>query len=176
MRLSLFFWGIGFCFVLLQATLLQIFSRGSAVPDLTLILCVYLALNRPTVAAVWTTFFLGYAVDVLSSPVLGVNAFALSCVFLVGSLSSRYIWARSNLISMVVVFAAVWLKVAALQLVWPLFEQLDDPWTMGLSAVSWEAGWSALASPALFVFLRYAQSRLEPVRNAATLRHVYSRI
>lgn len=176
MRLSLLFWGIGLCFVLLQATLLQILNQASRVPDLTLVLCVYWALNRPTIAAVWTTFFLGYSIDVLSSPVLGVSAFSLSCVFLVGYLSSRYLWARSNLISMVVVFAAVWLKMGALLLVWPLFEHLDNPWVVGLGAVFWEAGWSALAAPVLFMFLRYTQSRFEPARNAASLRYVYSRV
>ena len=92
MRLSLLFITAGFLVVLLQTTVLHLLPLGRFVPDLALVLCVYLGLNHPTVGAVFGTFVLGYSVDVFSTGVLGPNAFAFSLVFLAVYLSSRAIW------------------------------------------------------------------------------------
>ena len=80
MNVSLAFFGIGLVFVVLQSTVLHLASWTPIIPDLTLILCVYWALNRPRVEAVWATFLLGYAIDILSSPQPGVNALAFTAV------------------------------------------------------------------------------------------------
>jgi rod shape-determining protein MreD len=73
------------------------------VPDLILVLCVYWGLYCPSVAAVVGAFALGYSVDVVSSPILGLNAFAMSLVFLAVYLSSRSIWLQNPLVSAIVV-------------------------------------------------------------------------
>ena len=86
MKLSLLLFVIGLLMVLLQTTFLHFFPL---VPDLILVLCVYWGLHHPTVGAVLASFVLGYSVDVVSSPILGINAFAMSLVFLAVYLSSR---------------------------------------------------------------------------------------
>jgi len=167
MKVSVFLFGTGLLLVLAQATVLHLLPWDPIVPDLTMILCVYWALYRPTVGAVWGTFVLGCAIDILSSPLLGVNAFALSLVFLLALLSSRYVWARGYLMSATVVFVATWVRVGAMALVSPLFQGLEASWAVVVNSVVWEAFFSALIAPAFFAVLRFLQNRLDPVRNAS---------
>src|SRR5918996_1957738 len=108
MKLSLSFFVVGVLLVLLQTTFLHLLPIGPVVPDLVLVLCVYLGLHHPTVGAALGSFLLGYSVDVVSSHLLGLNAFAMSLVFLAVYLSSRSIWIQNPLVtSFVVLLAAV---------------------------------------------------------------------
>ncbi len=174
MNLSLVYFAIGLTFVVLQATVLHLASWTPIIPDLTLILCVYLALNRPRVDAVWTTFLLGYAIDMLSSPQPGVNAMAFSAVFLVVYLAFRYVWAKGPLISAITVFVAVWLKVGALIAISPLFELSAGNWMVVGDAVLREAIFSACIAPPLFLMLRSIQNRMEIVKKPPSLANASS--
>jgi len=164
MKLSLLFFLAGFIVVLLQTTFLHLFPLGPIVPDLILVLCVYWGLNHPTVGAVWGAFLLGYAVDVFSSPVLGLNAFAMSLVFLAVYLSSRRIWIHSPLLSAAVVFFASWVKGAALILVGTFFLAAEGLWIGVLKYIFLEALVAAILAPGVFSLLRRGQSFLEEVR------------
>ncbi|HEV8343334.1 MAG TPA: rod shape-determining protein MreD [Candidatus Binatia bacterium] len=164
MKLSLLFLLFGFLLVLLQTTFLHLFPLDPVVPDLILVLCVYWGLNHPTVGAVLGSFILGYSVDVFSSPVLGLNAFAMSLVFLAVYLSSRCIWIHNSLLSAGVVFFASWIKGVALIIAWNLFLTGDGPWMGFLKYVFLEALIAAILAPALFSLLRRGQNYLETAR------------
>ncbi|HLC25583.1 MAG TPA: rod shape-determining protein MreD [bacterium] len=164
MKLSLLFLLAGFLVVLLQTTFLHLLPLGPIVPDLILVLCVYWGLNHPTVGAVLGSFLLGYSVDVFSSPVLGLNAFAMSLVFLAVYLSSRCIWIHNPLLSAAVVFLASWIKGAALIMVGTLFLAVDGLWMGVLKYIFLEALIAAMLAPAVFSLLRRGQSYLEEVR------------
>ena len=118
MKLSLSFFVVGLLLMLLQTTFLHLLPLGPVVPDLILVLCVYWGLYHPTVGAALGSFLLGYSVDVVSSPILGLNAFAMSLVFLAVYLSSRSIWLHHPVVSSIVVLLASLVKGAALILVW----------------------------------------------------------
>ena len=169
MNVSLVFFGIGLVFVVLQSTVLHLASWTPIIPDLTLILCVYWALNHPRAEAVWATFLLGYAIDILSSPQPGVNALAFSAVFLAVYVVFRYIWASGPLVSALTVFAAVWLKVATLIVISPLFELSAGSWVVVADAILREALFSACIAPLLFLVLRSIQTRMETVRKPSSL-------
>lgn len=169
MNVSLAFFGIGLVFVVLQSTVLHLVSWTPIIPDLTLILCVYWALNRPRVEAVWATFLLGYAIDILSSPQPGVNALAFTAVFLVVYVAFRYVWATGALISAVTVFMAVWLKVGTLIVISPLFELTAGGWVVVADAILREAIFSACIAPVLFLMLRSIQNRMETVKKPSSL-------
>lgn len=165
MRLSLLFIAAGFLVVLLQTTVLHLLPLGRFVPDLALVLCVYLGLNHPTVGAVLGSFILGYSVDVFSAGgVLGLNAFAFSLVFLAVYVSSRAIWVHSPLSSAPVVFFASWIKVAALQGVWTLFLAMDGLGAGALKYTLVDAILAAVLAPGIFSLLKRGQSYLEEVR------------
>ena len=166
LKLYLLFSLVGFLLVLLQTTFLHLLPLGPIVPDLILVLCVYWGLNHPTVGSVLGSFLLGYSVDVFSSPpsVLGLNAFAMSLVFLAVYLSSRHIWIHNLFLSTAVVFFASWVKGVALVIAGTLFLAVDGLWTGALKYIFLEALVAALVAPWLFSLLRRGESYLEEAR------------
>ena len=160
MKLSFLLFAVGLLMVLLQTTFLHFFPL---VPDLILVLCVYWGLHHPTVGAVLASFVLGYSVDVVSSPILGINAFAMSLVFLAVYLSSRSIWLHNHLVSAVVVLLASLVKGAALVLVSAIFLSTEGFWMGALRYILLEALVAALLAPFVFAFLRRGQTYLEKV-------------
>lgn len=147
--------------VLLQTTFLHFFPL---VPDLILVLCVYWGLHHPTVGAVLGSFVLGYSVDVVSSPILGINAFAMSLVFLAVYLSSRSIWLHNHLVSAIVVLLASLVKGLALVLVSAIFLSTEGFWMGALRYILLEALVAALLAPFVFALLRRGQTYLEKVQ------------
>jgi len=164
MRFSLLIFLIGLLMVLLQSTFLHLFP---IVPDLVLILCVYWGLHQPTVGAVLGSFALGYSLDVVSSPILGLNAFAMSVVFLTVYLSSRSIWMYSPFASTLVVLLAALVKGAALVVAWAIFLTTEGFWTGAVRYIIMEALVAAVIAPLVFALLRRGQSYLEHVRRPA---------
>jgi rod shape-determining protein MreD len=164
MKVSLLFLAAGFVLLLLQTTLPRIVPMGPFVPDFVLVLCVYLGLNHPTIGAVVGTFLLGYSVDVFSSNVLGMNAFALSLVFITAYLSSRAIWVHSPLLSASVVFLASWVKAGSLMLLWATFLAMDRYGFGSVQRILIDALIAALLAPVLFALLKRSQNYLERVR------------
>jgi rod shape-determining protein MreD len=161
MKLSLLLFAVGLLMVLLQTTFLHFFPL---VPDLILVLCVYWGLHHPTVGAVLASFVLGYSVDVVSSPILGINAFAMSLVFLAVYLSSRSIWLHNHLVSAVVVVLASLVKGIALVLVSSIFLSTEGFWMGALRYILLEALVAALLAPFVFALLRRGQTYLEKVQ------------
>ena len=147
--------------VLLQTTFLHF---SPVVPDLILVLCVYWGLHHPTVGAVLGSFALGYSVDVVSSPLLGINAFAMSLVFLAVYLSSRSIWLHNPLVSAVVVLLASLVKGVALVLVWVIFLSTEGFWMGAIRYILIEAVVAAVLAPLVFAVLRRGQTYLERVQ------------
>jgi rod shape-determining protein MreD len=114
MRSFLLFAVAGVVAILLQTTVLHLFAFGRAVPDLVLVLCVYLALRHRTVGGVAGAFCLGYVLDTFSGADLGINAFAMTLVFLAVYLLSRRLWIEGPVSNAAVVFVAASLKAGAI--------------------------------------------------------------
>lgn len=151
--------------VLVQTTLAPRFPVEAVVPDLILVLCVYLGLNHHSFGAVLGAFFLGYSVDVFSSPVIGFHAFAFSLVFLAVYVSSHWIWVRSPLLSAGVVFLASGLKGTALVLLSIFFLSRNGLEIAGfLKHLALDAIVAALFAPPVFYALTRARSFLEGSR------------
>src|SRR5262249_24289619 len=100
--------------LLLQTTVLHALTRGRAIPDLILILCVYLGLHEHNVAGVIGAFLLGYLLDSFSGSVVGLNAFAMTTVSLVVYLVSRRLWIDNALSGVAMVFLGTFLKGIAI--------------------------------------------------------------
>jgi len=161
MKLSLFFFVTGIFLVVLQSTLLHLLPLGPIVPDFVLVLCVYWGLYHPTVGGVLGSFILGYAVDTVSSRILGLNAFTMSLVFFAVYLSSRSIWLHNPMISAVVVLLASLVKGAALMLLWAVFLSADEFWVGAVRYVLMEALVAAALAPIVFAVLQRGQSYVE---------------
>jgi rod shape-determining protein MreD len=155
---------IGLVMVLLQTTILNLFP---VVPDLVLIVCVYWGLHQPTAAAVLGSFALGYSVDIVASPILGLNAFAMSIVFLAVYLSSRSIWLHGHIASTFVVLLAALVKGAAFVLAWAVFLSTERFWAGALRYIITEALIAALIAPLIFALLRRSHKYLDNMRRPA---------
>lgn len=96
--------------ILVQTTLLRLTPVGAVIPDLVLVLSVYLGLHYQRVGGVLGAFVLGYMLDTFSGTDLGVNAFAMTVVFLFVYLLSRRLWIEGSLPNILVVLAGAVVK------------------------------------------------------------------
>jgi rod shape-determining protein MreD len=167
MRLFLLFFLVAIFVLLLQTTLLHLLPISPVVPDLTLVLCVYLGLYHPTVGAALGAFLLGYSIDIVSSRIIGLNAFAMSLVFLTVYLSSRAIWLQNPLVSSFVVLLASLVKGAALVLVSAIFVSIEGFWIGAGWYIIKEALLAALLAPVVFALLRRGESYVNRFRAPA---------
>lgn len=161
MKLFLLFFLAGIVLVLLQTTLFHLLPIGPVVPDLILVLCVYLGLHHPSVGGVLGSFLLGYSIDVVSSPILGFNAFAMTLVYLAVYLCARSIWLHHPMVSSVVVLIAALVKGASMVAIWAIFLSVDGFWAGAARYMLWEALLAAALAPFLFRLLRRGQSFVE---------------
>ena len=167
MRLFLLFFLVAIFVLLLQTTLLHLLPISPVVPDLTLVLCVYLGLYHPTVGAALGAFLLGYSIDIVSSRIIGLNAFAMSLVFLTVYLSSRAIWVQNPLVSSLVVLLASLVKGAALVLVSAIFVSIEGFWIGAGWYIIREALLAALLAPIVFALLRRGENYVDRFRAPA---------
>ena len=161
MSFSLMIFLVGLAMVLLQTTILHLFP---VVPDLVLIICVYWGLHQPTAGAVLGAFALGYSVDIVASPILGLNAFAMSVVFFTVYLSSRSIWLHGHIASTLIVLLAALVKGAAFGLVWAIFLSTERFWIGAARYIITEAVLAAAIAPLVFALLRRGHHYLDNVR------------
>ena len=167
MRLFLLFFLAAIFVLLLQTTLLHLLPISPVVPDLTLVLCVYLGLYHPTVGAALGAFLLGYSIDIVSSRIIGLNAFAMSLVFLTVYLSSRAIWLQNPLVSSLVVLLASLVKGAVLVLVSAIFVSIEGFWIGAGWYIIREALLAALLAPVVFAVLRRGENYVDRFRAPA---------
>ncbi len=158
MKLSLLLFGFGIILVVLQTTLQRLLPIGPVVPDLILVLCVYWGLHHPTAGAALGSFMLGYSVDIISSRLLGVNAFAMSLVFLAVYLGSRLIWLHHPIVSSIVVLLASLVKGAGLVLVWIVFLSTEGIWQSAVKYIISEALIAAVLAPFMFALLQRGEN------------------
>jgi rod shape-determining protein MreD len=158
MRLFLLYFLVGLFLILLQSTFFSLLPLGPIVPDLILVLCVYLGLHHPTVGAALGSFVLGYSVDVVSSRLLGFNAFAMTLVFLSVYFSSRSIWLHHPVVSSLVVLCAALVKGVAMVLVWVIFLSMEGFWLGAVKYIVMEALVAAALAPLVFSLLRRGEN------------------
>jgi rod shape-determining protein MreD len=96
--------------VLVQTTLLHHAPIGGVIPDLVLVLCVYLGLFHHNLGGAVGAFLLGYILDTFSGANPGLNAFAMTLIFLLVHLLSRRLWIERGLAAIVLVFIAAAIK------------------------------------------------------------------
>ncbi len=148
---------VGLAAVVVQSTILPLLPLGPALPDLLLVLCVYLGLYIHSPAGALGAFAIGYIEDAFSGSLPGVNAFAMTIVFLLVYLTSRRLWVGNALSRIVLVFLASLVKAAAMMLVIGAFLSLDGLWQTVMKYILAEAALAAALSPPIFAVLGHMQ-------------------
>lgn len=136
--------------MLLQTTVFGAMPWLPVVPDLILVLAVYLGVRHPGVGGACGAFLLGYFLDTFSGTILGVNAFALTAVYLAAHLIARRLWVEGGLPLMAIVFVAALLRGLASAAVASLVATQGVVWHHVLGSAVLGAAVAALAAPAVF--------------------------
>jgi rod shape-determining protein MreD len=123
------------------------------VPDLILVLTVYLAVRHQGLSGAAGAFCLGYFLDAFSGVVLGINAFALTAVYGAVYLVARHLWTEGGFPIMAMAFLGGWVRVIATAVASSLVETPAGVWQHVLGYGVWEAIAAALVAPAVFAFV-----------------------
>jgi rod shape-determining protein MreD len=130
------------------------------VPNLVLVLVVYLGLRYHGVAGVLGAFLLGYFLDTFSGTVLGVHASACTAAYVVAYLIARTLWTEDGLPAMIVVFLATTVNVVVAHAVVVLVDRDWPGWMFVLRRGIVEATLTALVTPWVFRFVGWERRLL----------------
>ena len=143
--------------LLIQTTLIPLLPFGAAMPDLLLVVCVYLGLYFHSPWGALGAFAIGYVQDSFSGSLPGLNAFAMTVVFIAVYLASRRLWVTNTLSKIVLVFLASLLKTFAIIAVLGAFLSLEGVWRTAVKYVFIEAVLAAAIGPLMFALLARTQ-------------------
>jgi rod shape-determining protein MreD len=147
--------------LVLQSTALHVLTGGAAVPDIPLVLCVYLGLHQHSIGGALGAFVLGYVQDSFSGTVIGLNAFGMCLVFLLVYLTSRRLWVDNLVSKVVVVFLATVVKTAAVTVLIFVFVSPVSVSARALSSLLLQAVLTAAIGPPVFSLIAGAQKPAE---------------
>jgi rod shape-determining protein MreD len=146
--------------MLLQTTVFRALPLVPIVPDLLLVLAVYLGVRHQTVGGAFGAFVLGYFVDTFSGTLLGLNAFALTAVYLGVQWVARHLWLERGLPLMVVVFCGALVRdLAAIGLTTAVAAR-GPVWQHVLRYGMAGAFVASLVAPAVFAVVRWERRQL----------------
>jgi rod shape-determining protein MreD len=143
--------------LLLQTTVLHGLTGGRVIPDLALILCVYLGLYEHNIGGATGAFLLGYLLDSFSGSLVGLHAFAMTTVYLVVYLVSRRLWMDNTLSGVAMVFLGSLLKGVAIVVALAAYLSIDRM-SLGVAQTLFaEALLAAALTPVVFGGLGWAK-------------------
>lgn len=143
-----------------QATVLPALLPRPLVPNLVLVLVVWLALHQRGAGGAIGAFLLGWFLDTFSGTLLGVQAFAMSATYLAVWVVGRTLWTEQGVSAMAMVFAAAGVHVAAALTITWLVEAGGPVWHHAWRWGLVEAALAAAAAPLVFGFLAWEQRTL----------------
>lgn len=123
------------------------------VPDLLLILCVYLGIYHRSVGGAVAAFFFGYGLDACSGAPVGMNAFAMSLVFAAVSVTARQLWLQNPASVLCMVFLGVILKTATMLVLSDFGQMHLMLHATAVRHIVWEAVLAILLTPMVFTLL-----------------------
>jgi rod shape-determining protein MreD len=143
--------------LLLQTTVLHGLTGGRIIPDLVLILCVYLGLYEHNLGGATGAFLFGYLFDSFSGSLVGLHAFAMTTVYLVVYLVSRRLWMDNTLSGVAMVFLGSVLKGLAIVVALAAYLSIDRM-SFGVAQTLFaEALLAAALTPVVFGGLDWAK-------------------
>jgi rod shape-determining protein MreD len=139
--------------LLLQSTTFQLLPFEHAVPDVLLVVNVYLALHFHSVGGVVGAFLLGYAQDTGSGSPAGLNACGMLVVFVLVYLTCRRLWVDNVVSKVVLVFLASLVKTVVVVSLLALFTSAAAAWRSLPLVLLSHAVLASLVAPPVFWIL-----------------------
>ncbi|MBI3399133.1 MAG: rod shape-determining protein MreD [Deltaproteobacteria bacterium] len=98
MKNFLIYLAVALLFLVIESTLFRILLPSLLIPDVILIMTIYLGFHNASIEGVLTTFILGYIADVFSGGIIGLSSFTLILIFLITTGLSKTITLNSMLV------------------------------------------------------------------------------
>ena len=152
--------GAGLAAMVVQTTVFPSVPHLPVVPDLILVLTVYLGLRHHGVGGALGAFLLGYFVDTFSGTVLGANAFAMTAVYGGVALIARNLWIEGGLPAMTMVFLGALGRELAVAAVGTVVAAPGPIWQHVLRHGLLEAAAAAVLTPPVFGFVAWEKRLL----------------
>ena len=146
--------------MLLQTTIFPSLPGLPVVPDLILVLAVYLGVAHQTIGGAAGAFLLGYFLDTFSGTLLGQNAFALSAVYLSVRFVARHLWFERGLPVMALAFFGGLVRGVAVAAAAALAAGPGPNWPHAMRAGLVGAALAALLAPAVFAAVAWEKRQL----------------
>ena|SRR5262244_2409776 len=140
--------------ILLQTTIFPEVPWLPVMPDIMLVLAVYLGIRHHSVGGVAGAFLLGYFLDTFAGTLLGLQAFGLTAAYLTVYLIARHLWMDRGFPVIAVAFLAACVRALALLAVGALVAAPLPLWQHVVRYGLLEALAVALVTPAVFACLR----------------------
>src|SRR5213596_2078493 len=140
--------------MLLQTTIFPAVPWLPVMPDLVLVLTVYLGIRHHSVGGALGAFLLGYFLDTFAGTLLGLQAFALTAAYVAVYLVARHLWMDRGFPVIAVAFLAACVRALALLAVGALVAAPLPLWQHVVRYGLLEAGVVAVVTPAVFACLR----------------------
>ena len=149
----------GLVAILVQGAVLRSIFPSLIIPNLILIIVVYLAFYEPTPLGSVLVFLLGIEFDLSSAKLLGPWAGAFILVFLLFSLLSQRLFVESVLAAIVVTFIACLAASGAYVL---LAREFNPAGSHSITNALVEAFFTAICAPLVLRLLRKLNRRRDP--------------
>ncbi len=147
--------------LLLQTTVAAAVTQlTEVVPNLVLVLAVYLGLRHHGVGGVAGAFLLGYCLDTFSGTLLGVHAAACTGAYVVAYLIARTLWTEDGRPAMMVVFVAALVYTVIAHGVVVLVDRAWPGWTVVVRRGLLQATVASLLTPWTFRFVHWERRLL----------------
>src|SRR5688572_3960596 len=130
------------------------------VPNLVLVLAVYLGLRHHGVGGVAGAFLLGYFLDTFSGTLLGVHAAACTAAYVVAYLIARTLWTEDGLPAMIVVFLAALVYTLVAHGVVVLVDHAWPGWAVVVRRGLVQATLAVAVTPLMFRMLQWERRLL----------------
>jgi rod shape-determining protein MreD len=161
MRMTLVVAGAATVALLLQTTIgAAVLPFTEVVPNLVLVLAVYLGLRHHSVGGVVGAFLLGYVLDTFSGTLLGVHAAACTAAYVVAYLIARTLWTEDGLPAMMVVFLAAIVNTIVAHAVVVLVDRAWPGWTVVVRHGLVQAVCATAVTPWMFRLVRWERRLL----------------
>jgi len=152
--------GAGLVAMVIQTTVFPSLPRLPVVPDLILVLTVYVGLRHHGIGGAMGAFLFGYFVDTFSGTVLGANTFALTAVYAGVAVVARNLWIEGGLPAMAMVFLGALGRQVAAAAVGMVVAGPAPIWQHVLRHGLLEAAAAALVTPPVFGFVAWEKRLL----------------
>jgi rod shape-determining protein MreD len=155
------FLGVGLAALVTRTILYDHLTRH--VPDLLLIVVVYLGIFRDPVKGLPLVFLFGYLADLLAGGgYVGLTSAIYLGLFLLARLSGRVVYALNPMIQGIIVAAAAVLQAPATGVILHGFGVLPSAWPAHLPRAIVQALVTGLVAPAVFWALVSVDARIAP--------------